>query len=200
MVHVAPNYDWYKSISDQRHLPARCPYAHVRRCPRYFYSRSLLGDFGSTRIEKDLDDELTGFWEQSDVAPMTAEDQPSVTRSGDKHPSFWKFCPEVLFDRYGWFVSDLATYSDEIDQGAAHKMLETAGVSGSHPNWTWSVAEPMHYTDCPQYSLLQLPKQEDRHAGAGVAVAAWWKRNEVIGWASIGVAVVGLILAVAVGG
>jgi hypothetical protein len=48
---VIPNFDWYSKIGKELGLPPRCPYASVDRCPRYFYSRSLMGDAGATKIE-----------------------------------------------------------------------------------------------------------------------------------------------------
>lgn len=195
MLDVVPTFDWYKHTSEELRLPVHCPYAHVRRCPRYFYSRSLLGKYGGTEIGKEEDKELTRFWEGSDAAPVTAEDGPSVTQSGEKHPSFWKFCPEVLHDRFGWFVSDLAAYADEIDQEAAYNFMKAKRICGGHPNWTWSVAEPMHYTNCSTYSLLpsNLPEVHKREERVGTGLVVWWKRNEVIGWIGIGVTILGTI-------
>lgn len=192
---ITPDYDWYKSVSKMQRSTNRCPFAQVRRCPRYFYSRSLLGDCGSTPIEKELDEELTRLWQLSEFAPTTDEDMPSVTQSGDKHPSFWKFCPEVMFDRFGWFVSDLSPYADEIDEQAGRNMLERLGLNSRHPRWIWSAAQPMHYSDCPQYSLLQQAALNVRPTRASGRVATWWKRNEVIGWTAIAVTLVTTILA-----
>ena len=61
--------------------------------------------------------------------------------------------------------------------------------------YTWSVAEPMHYTNCPTYSLLpsNLPVVHKRKERVGTGLVAWWKRNEVIGWIGIGAAILGTI-------
>jgi hypothetical protein len=151
---TAPDLEWYKSVSAKHGGPPRCPFAHVRRCPRYFYSLSLLGEYGSTKIPPAEDEALMKFWTRSDAAPITLEQEPGVSSSGDRMLGISNFCPEVTYDRFGWFASYLHRYADEIDLDLAHEQLGKMHAPADDPRWAWSSTMPMHYTDCPQYSLL----------------------------------------------
>ena len=74
----------------------------------------------------------------------------------DKPSLFSNFCPEVSFDTFGWFASNLASYADEIDADFAHRRLAKEGASVQDWRWAWSQATPTHYTECPLYSPLLL--------------------------------------------
>jgi hypothetical protein len=64
------------------------------------------------------------------------------------------FCPEVAFERFGWFANNLTRHADEIDSELTARSLSAAGAPKSDWRWTWSLVTPMHYTDCPLYSPL----------------------------------------------
>jgi hypothetical protein len=153
-----PNLDWYLGISNRQKLSPRCPYASVYRCPRFYQSLSLLGDAGSTRIDSKEDSKLKESWEKTDIWPVTAEQATSISGPGDEIKHFSHFCPEVLFDRFGFFATELHKYADEIDIGSAHQLLLRKGTSPDDWRWNWSHIEAMHYTECPLYSLLKLGK------------------------------------------
>ncbi|MGE3335896.1 MAG: hypothetical protein AB7I36_19805 [Rhodospirillaceae bacterium] len=187
-----PDRDWYLAQSHDRGVASRCPFAHVRRCPHYFYSRSLLGEHGSTRIPPDEDARLMEKWKQSDAVPMTAEDQPSIVNSGER-TSFFKFCPETLGDRFGLFVSDLSPHADEIDQAAAHRSLELRGIKRS-PYFTWAVCEPLHYLNCATHALLSHGPQVTPPApSSDTTQEPWWKRNLVLTWIGIVLAAISTV-------
>ena len=188
-----PDLEWYLGQSRERGAPSRCPFAHVGRCPRYFYSRSLLGEHGNTPIPEAEDDALMGLWKDSDAVPGTAEDEPTVTRSGEK-TSFFNFCPEVLGDRFGWFARNLAPHSDGIDVAATHDWLSRHGNKKS-PHFTWAVCTPQHYSDCPTYSLLdnERPKSDQLPLDVG-EVEPWWQQHWLLAWIGIGIAALGLVI------
>ena len=76
-------------------------------------------------------------------------------REGD--PShFSNFCPEVSFNRFGWFASHLSYYADEIDVGVAHRNLADEGATTHDWRWAFSLVTSMHYSECPLYSPLLL--------------------------------------------
>lgn len=156
--HVVPDLAWYRDISSRHGLPPRCPFASVERCPRYYQSLSLLGGTGSTEIERDEDERLKRYWEGSDLWPRTDEYAAAVLtfkkQDGSENEHFSNFCPEVAYDRYGYFASHLAGYADEIDIDFAHKRLGDARVPGDDWRWRWSSVQPMHYTGWPMYSPL----------------------------------------------
>ena len=149
-----PDMDWYAGVSWVRNVTPRCPFVSVGRCPRYYQSRSLLGQAGSTKIEPDEDERLKTIWEESDLWPRTAEEETSITRIGEETRGFENFCPEVSYERFHLFASYLHRYSDEIDIEFAHQQLGRAGVAGTNWQWTWSSVSPMHFTECPLYSPL----------------------------------------------
>lgn len=125
---------------------------------------------------------------------MTAEDEPSVTSSGDK-ASFFDFCPEVIGDRFGWFAKSLAPHSDDIDVAAAHDWLSQNGITNS-PYFTWAVCTPQHYSDCPTHSLLDNEKpMPQRAASDNREEEPWWKRHWLLAWIGLGIAALTLIAA-----
>jgi len=144
-----PDLRWYTGISQDKGLLPRCPFTSVRRCPRYYASLSLLGDAGSTKIERGEDMKLLKEWRRSDLWPVVMEQEPQVSGPGDEMKHFTNFCPEISFERFGWFASGLYRYSDEIDIDLAHRQLARQGVGHKHWRWAWSSVVPMHYSECP---------------------------------------------------
>lgn len=156
---IAPDLAWYTRVSRQRGVGPRCPFATVHRCPRYYQSLWLIGECtGATQIAPAEDAALRGKWERSDTWPVTGEQSTSVSGPPGDPKMFMNFCPEAAFDRFGWFATDLHHYTDEIDVGLAHARLGREGTHGEDWRWTWEMIHPMHYTECPLYSLL-LPRQ-----------------------------------------
>lgn len=178
---LVPSLAWYRDISSRHGLPPRCPFASVERCPRYYQSLSLLGSAGSTEIDRDEDERLKRYWQGSDLWPRTKEYETAVLtfekQDGSKNQHFWNFCPEVAYDRFGYFASDLAGYADEIDRDLAHQRLGEAGAPGDDWRWRWSSIQPMHYAECPLYSPLVhgggFPARPDR-AGPEFTLGPNW--------------------------
>jgi hypothetical protein len=152
---IIPNIDWYIPISDQKGVQSRCPFVTVKACPRFYQSLSLLGGAGSTQIDPKEDKKLLQYWENSDLWPTTREYATSISGSPGEPHIFSNFCPEVAFDRFGYFASFLARYADEIDIEIAHKRLGQESASSSDWRWAWSAVSEMHYTECPLYSILK---------------------------------------------
>ena len=125
---IQPDLNWYTKISAAKKLSPRCPFASVHRCPRYFASTSLLGEVGvATRIDPVEDKRLLENWKRSDLWPVTKE-QDSQVMGGEGNPShFFNFCPEVSFDRFGWFASNLSYHADEIDVDLPIETLQKKG-------------------------------------------------------------------------
>ena len=164
MTIVLPDLQWCTEISAAKNIPARCPFASVHRCPRYYTSTSLLSDAGvATPIDRHEDQRLLEKWQRSDLWPVTAEHESRVGGQPGKPSVFSNFCPEVSFDAFGWFGSVLAYHTDETDQDCAHRSLAKEGVAAHDWRWTFSVVKPQHYTECPLYSLLTLGVNEERN-------------------------------------
>lgn len=156
MAHINPDLDWYTAFSHKKGLRPRCPFASVQRCPRFYQSLSLLGHAGSTEIEPKEDERLLEKWKKSDLWPVTREQATSIAGEPGNPYSFSNFCPEVAYDRFGFFASFLSYYADEIDREIAHKSLIKEGALRGDWRWAWAYASPMHYTECPLYSPLDL--------------------------------------------
>lgn len=157
-MHVNPDLEWYASEGEKRSLPVRCPFAASARCPRYFQSVALLGESGiTTRIPETEDARLIEFWSSSELWRTPAEQSTSVSGGEGAPHQFSNFCPEVSYDTFNFFGSYLSQFSDEIDRDSTHEALMRSGVVGAGDwRWSWQYVEPLHYSSCSLYSLLQV--------------------------------------------
>ena len=176
MATIIPDLKWYISISDQRGVQPRCPFATVRACPRFYQSISLLGEAGSTKIDPEDDKKLFKFWEDSDLWPSTREYATSISGSPGEPHIFSNFCPEVSFDRFGYFASFLARYADEIDIGIASNKLGQERASANDWRWAWSGLSEVHYTQCPLYSILKHRSETSQKIDKKLDKDSWYKR------------------------
>lgn len=189
---LVPDLEWYSELSERRGVTARCPFATVEACPRYFQSLSLLGGAGSTPISAREDERLVAFWSKSDLWPRTDE-QATTVMGSDKNPSIYsRFCPEVAFERFGYFATTLTRYADEIDSGFAHQQLSKEHASPRDARWAWQTCQPQHYTDCPVYAVLR------HRAGAASAPPVqhepWWRKYLAELIVALVVCIVGFLL------
>jgi hypothetical protein len=147
------NIDWYFSVSSRNGIPPRCPYAKENKCPVYYLSRSLLGSVGITTVIPAYEEkQLSEKWEKSEYWPRLPEHEPRIYGPCDK--GFSHFCPEVAFEVFGLFASELHRYADEIDIDGAHKQLRNQGAPATDWRWQWSNITPLHYSECQLYSQL----------------------------------------------
>jgi hypothetical protein len=154
---IIPDFEWYSTQGAKRASGTpRCPFASTERCPRYHHSRSLLGEAGFTRMDASEDERLDQRWRQLGLMPQTAEQSTTVISSGDKTQGYWNFCPEVSYDSFGHFASDLHRYADEIDIDNAYHRLGKIKAPRTDWRWSWALVRPMHYSECPLYSVLSV--------------------------------------------
>jgi len=155
---VLANIDWYSSVSSQKNLPPRCPYSNVYRCPHYYESLSLIGSAGiTTALQESEEKRLSKKWNKSEHWPELKEHAPLIL---DNSRNFSNFCPEVMFDVFGLFASELHSYADEIDTHHAHSQLVKKGSSANDWRWQWSDIMPLHYSECRLYSQLVSTNME----------------------------------------
>jgi hypothetical protein len=114
----------------------------------------LLGSAGiTTALQKCEEKQLLKKWKKSEHWPKVNEQAASIQGPRDSK-SFSNFCPEVVFDVFGLFASELHRYADEIDIDVAHKKLGKQGTPATDWRWQWSNITPLHYSECRLYSLL----------------------------------------------
>lgn len=168
-----PDFAWYSGVSHDNGLISRCPFATVEACPRYYQSLSLSAETGATEIPKTEDERLLKKWKASDLWPRTDEYASSVLKAGSKLSLISNFCPEVTFERFGYFGTALTNYADEIDVDAAHEKLKREGAPPNDPQWRWQHVTPQHYSECPVYSVLRHRSMEE----STKAEAPWWRQH-----------------------
>lgn len=150
-----PDFNWYAAESKRLGLASmRCPFARLHGCPKYYESRALLGQAGSTPLAPELEAELHVKWKGHPLAPNEMEQTPALSGGGERWTSYTNFCPEVLFDRFGLFVTSLHRFHDELDQAARHQSLKEKGAAENNPLWDWSGFRAQHYSECPVYAPL----------------------------------------------
>lgn len=151
-----PDQRWHSGVGAARGIHGRCPYATVEACPRFYQSLSLLGQAGSTAIPEAEDARLLAFWKKSDLWPRTLDQSTSISGGVPCNPSsFSVFCPEVAYDRFGYFANNLHRYADEIDSEVAHDRLAAMHAPAGDPRWAWQTVTPQHFTDCSLYATLK---------------------------------------------
>lgn len=151
---IIPNLQWYIGQSTSKGISPRCPFATVKNCPRFYQSLSLLGEAGSTKIPEKEDKRLLKKWRKSPLWPITDEQATSISGPKGNYKHFWNFCPEISFERFGLFASNLNRYADEIDIGFTHSQLSKIKAIPDDWRWSWSYIQPSHYSECPLYSVL----------------------------------------------
>ncbi len=151
---IQPNLDWYKKLSSRYKLPPKCPYVTIYKCPRYYLSVSLLGEKGiTTPLDKKENKKCYRLWKKSELWPKRREEEPSIMGT-ETSKIYRNFCPEVTFELFGIFATNLSEYVDELDRNIAHKELTKIKAGKDDWRWYWSSIASQHYTDCPLYSIL----------------------------------------------
>jgi hypothetical protein len=150
-----PNFDWYAAKSREMNGPTRCPLASANRCPRYYASLYLLGRVGiSTKIPEETKVKLDSQWKNFEAT--IGEEEASISGGeGNDTKAMSNFCPEVSYNIFGYFASGLFPHHGQIDRGMAHARLAREKVHRDDPEWDWASITPRHYTECPEYSILQ---------------------------------------------
>lgn len=148
--------NWYHAQSEPNAGETlHCPFADADRCPRYFESLDLVDQVGGCSIDIKLKKRFKRHWGKTLPMFPLPEQSPSVMRSNDRLLMLNNFCPEVTSTIHGWYASDLYAYSDEVDIDLAHARLGKLGADASDPRWQWSTMRPLHYVQCPAYSILK---------------------------------------------
>jgi hypothetical protein len=152
---VSPGLEWARRVAGAHNLATRCPYSASTRCPRYYESVSLLASTGiTTSLPPDMDAQLLAKWRKSELWPLLLEDATAVSGSGEAQ-SYTNFCPEVAYDRFGYFATSLLPYHDDIDHEAGLAAWARRPVEPDHWHTTWSYVHKLHYSDCRLYNLLK---------------------------------------------
>lgn len=183
-----PDREWYTNLSQERGSAFRCPFATVESCPRYYQSLSLIGEAGSTKISEVEDERLLKHWKSSDLWPRTDEQATSLLGATGNPSIYCNFCPEVAFERFGYFATALAKYGDEIDSGFSHQNLANDGAPLGDPRWSWSSCTGQHFTECPIYAVLF-----HRSKSPLAKTEPWWRKYLAEIVVSVVIAIIGII-------
>ena len=190
-----PNREWYANLSQERGVAFRCQFATVESCPRYYQSLSLLGEAGSTKISEAEDERLLKLWKSSDLWPRTDEQATGLFGGTAGDPSIYSnFCPEVTFERFGYFATTLTKYGDEIDSGFSHQRLARDDAPPGHPRWSWESCAGQHFTECPIYAVLS-----HRSKSLQAKSELWWRKYLAEIVVAVVIAIVGIVAKVLVG-
>lgn len=183
---IIPDLNWYLNLSKNNKTSPRCPFASAHKCPRFYESLSLLGEAGSTKINKKEDKKLLKKWKKSILKPLTREQETIIVGPNGNYKHFNNFCPEVSFERFGYFASDLHRYAEEIDNDLAHENLGKINASKNDWRWYWFYVRPQHYSECLLYSLLLNETNKDikediidlkpNISGIGINFNALWRK------------------------
>ncbi|MBU2455332.1 MAG: hypothetical protein KJ668_18665, partial [Proteobacteria bacterium] len=164
MDRIIPNLDWCRKISIKAGLPTRCPFSMIDECPRNYQSLSLLSNAKIiTPIASEKDEMLREKWKSSNLWPIVEEQATSISGLPDQKMNFLNFCPEISYDRFSLFASDLCSYSDSIDQDNGIKFGVQEKIPDDHWIFDWAHVSKMHYTDCPIYSPLEHKRQSQKN-------------------------------------
>lgn len=184
-----PNHEWYVRLSQARGVAFRCPFATVDSCPRFYQSLSLFGKAGSTKIPEGEDQRLLKHWKSSDLWPRTDEQATGLFGGDPGNPSIYSnFCPEVTFERFGYFATGLTRYSDEIDSGFAHERLAEEAAPRGHFRWSWESCTGQHFTECPIYAVLS-----HRNKIIQPKAEPWWRKYLAEIVVAVVIAIVGIV-------
>lgn len=175
---IIPDLPWYNQVAKDKGINGRCPFATVESCPRYYQSLSLLGEAGSTKIPPNEDARLLSYWKESDLWPKTDEYATMISGPTGESRQFSNFCPEVAFDRFGYFATFLARYADEIDSGVAHTQLSKENAPGNDWRWYWAALSPEHFADCSLYSVLAHRSSPVNYSASSEEMP-WWRKHLV---------------------
>jgi len=149
------DFAWYSAVSKGQRLPPRCPIACAELCPRYYRSLAVLGisrggHIGITQIPNERAAALDRKWKAFE--PVVAEEEPNTFWAGEERASVNHVCPEVSYDIFGYFASDLYHYADEIDHDSDWKGYKREGILDQFDS-RWQSIRPRHYTECREFSI-----------------------------------------------
>jgi HNH endonuclease len=151
---------WYSAESRKQKLRLRCPIAHAELCPRYYRTLAVLGEGGHpghapiTQIPSERAASLDRKWKAFESVVL--EEEPSTFWAGEEdHMERYAVshvCPEVSYEIFGYFASDLHAYADEMDRAFDKKdYRRESNFEQYDPDW--ESVTPRHYTECREYSI-----------------------------------------------
>lgn len=155
---VCPDLAWYTKISSTKKLPPRCPYANPWLCAHYYGSQLVLSKANYLLLDKGMVKRVEKHWKAKKLYPVADVDGPSLsTTSGTPGLMiFSNFCPEISYKCYGLFASSLVPHCkmDEYDRIHVERMLKRLKLESDDWRWSWDNITPLHFSDCPRYSIL----------------------------------------------
>jgi HNH endonuclease len=159
-MNIVADEKWYLNQDGRRKLTPHCPLAANDKCPRYYVSLQHAAAAGVATL--DLSDEtrtqIEVMWAASDAFASPDLSVGSWPAKDGSLRGITEFCPEVSARIFGLYCSSLRKFVDEDALHSAHKILNEENVPKSDLRWSWSIAEPRHYTECNEYSVYRNGK------------------------------------------
>lgn len=153
---IIPDRNWYIEKSKDEGVPAKCPYAHHKKCPRYWETTSLLMEAGViSGISQEDDQAALQYWKDNQMLAELDEDKTTAIRGEHSGvDGMYRACPEVIFKFMGYYSDNLYKYVDDIDRVCGHKLMEREGLQNSWRS-KWMFLQEAHYLDCEVYNDVQ---------------------------------------------
>ena len=149
---INPDIKWYKSISESKNLPPRCPFADADKCKCYDESFAVINCPPAKLSQKPADLSSTKFWKS-----------PTVSHQDEKLAEYKNLCPEIAYESLGFFARNFNYYMDERDKEHRAMYLERESIPKGHWLHSCTSLEPLHYSDCRLFSTLKadhIPQQK----------------------------------------
>jgi len=141
---INPDIKWYKSISKSEKLTPFCPFADADKCNHYDESFGVINSPNSEFTQYPEDSKSTKFWQS-----------PKVLYRNGERKGYKNLCPEIGYKYLDFFATNFYFFIEEKDRICRHNKLIMESVPNGQWRWYYDMIEPLHYSDCPQFSILQ---------------------------------------------
>lgn len=159
---IIPDRDWYIQKSEEAGVPAKCPYAHHKKCPRNWETTSLLMQAGSIAgLSSEENEAALALWKENMMLPELAEDMTSLNQPQyGGVDGMHRACPEVVSTFSGYYADHFYKYVDDTDRAQGERIKEMESLPNSWRS-NWMYLHPVHYLDCEVYKEVKAFNEQN---------------------------------------